>query len=194
MIKDKITPELKKAFSESIKKTEDSGNEHGFFMCINKDGKLSPSQIKCEGNTCEINVRLSSEFCPGKNQGFFHVHPRKLQYEKQIGRKLTEEDLKNITVTDEKGKITSIHTPSHADVLTIFLNKCNRLTEGTICTAGDLEPDKIECWTPKKGAVNLVTCHYANRENLSIKEKGIEPKMWIKHLFSKEVIDLKKDP
>ena len=108
MIKDKITPELKKVFSESIKKTEDSGNEHGFFMCINKDGKLSASRIKCEGDNCEINIRISQETCPGKNQGFFHVHPKKLQFEKQIGRKFTEEDKKNI-IQEERAQPYKCH-------------------------------------------------------------------------------------
>jgi hypothetical protein len=192
MIKDKITPELKKAFSESIKKTEESGNEHGFFMCINKDGKLSASRIKCEGDTCGITMRLSPEVCADKNQGFFHVHPGKLRIERQIGRKVTEEDKKSIVITDRRGKITTVHTPSHSDVLTILLTKCDRLTEGTICTAGDIEPDKVECWTPKKGAANLITCSYAKRDNILTKEKDIRPKTWIKHLFNKEIIDLER--
>lgn len=191
MIKDKITPELKNAFSESIKKTKDSGNEHGFFICINKDGKLSASQTKCEGDNCEINMRLSQETCPGKNQGFFHVHPKKLQFEKQIGRKFTEEDKKNII--DARGDISTLQMPSHGDVLTILLTKCNRLTEGTICTAADLEPDKVGCWTPKKGVANFATCYYAKRDDILTKNKSTNPKIWIRPLFNKEVIDLKKD-
>lgn len=190
MIKDKITPELKKAFLESIKRTEDSGNEHGFFICANRDGKLAASKIKCEGDTCKITTRLSSEICPYKNQGFFHVHPQKLRIEKQLGRKVTEENKKNIAITDSKGRLIAAQTPSYLDVLVALQTKCDRLTEGTICTAGDFEPDKVGCWTLKKGAANFLTCSYAKMDNILTKEKGIPPKTWIKNLFNKEIIDL----
>lgn len=49
MIKDSLTPELKSAFVESIDKTKATHREHGFFMCLEKDGKLFPSEYKCEG-------------------------------------------------------------------------------------------------------------------------------------------------
>jgi hypothetical protein len=31
--------------------------------------------------------------------------------------------------------------------MTTIKEKCDKLTEGTVCTAADIEPDKIECWT-----------------------------------------------
>ena len=63
----------------------------------------------------------------------------------------------------------------------------------TVCIAGDIDPDKVGCWTPKRGVANLATCYYAKRDNTLTKEKDIAPKMWIKPLFNKEIIDLKKD-
>ena len=94
-------------------------------------------------------------------------------------------------MTDEKGNIVSPQTPSYADVLKILLTKCDKSTEGTMCIAADLNPDNVECWTPRIGAANFATCHYAKRENALTKITAITPKMWIKPLFKKEVIDLK---
>ena len=82
--------------------------------------------------------------------------------------------------------------PSHGDVLTMLLTKCNRLTEGTICTTADLEPDKVGCWTLKKGAANFATCYYAKMDYILTKNKSTNPKIWIRPLFNKEIIDLKK--
>jgi hypothetical protein len=191
MMKDKITPGLKSAMSESIKKTEESGSEQGFFMCADKDGKLSASTTKCEGNTCGIVVGIFKESCRDKKiQGFFHTHPQRLFAEAQLGRKFTKEDIKNLQITDIKGNIMTLQTPSHTDVLEALIAKCEKYTEGTVCTAADLEPDKASCWTPKKGTANFVTCRYAKRDKIHT-DKYIGPKMWIKPLFNKEIINLK---
>jgi len=190
-IKDRITSELKNAILESIRKTEENGNEHGFLMCTDKDGKLYPSREKCEGDSCGMNIDIYPELCPKKKiQGFFHVHPEKLQEEKRLGRKIRKEDIKDIFRVDRKGNIVTLQTPSHADVLTILLTKCNKSTEGTVCITTDLEPDKVGCWTPRAGAANFATCYYAKRDNVLTKNRDIAPKMWIKPLFKKEVIDL----
>lgn len=192
-IKDKITPEIKLAILASIKKTKDSDNEHGFLICIDKDEKLSVSKTECKGDACEMVINMFPESCPEKKiQGYFHTHPQRLFTEMQLGRKITEKDIRNLVIVDKKGDIMTLQTPSHEDVLSSLLAKCNKDTEGTVCTAADIEPDKVGCWTPKKGAVNLVTCHYAKRDKILTKEKYIGPKMWIKPLFNKEIIDLKK--
>ena len=44
MIKDKITPELKARFIQEIHKTIRDGNEHGFLICHDNNGNLSPSK------------------------------------------------------------------------------------------------------------------------------------------------------
>ena len=129
--------------------------------------------------------------CPEKKtQGFFHVHPEISEEEERLGRKLTKEDIKKILKVDRNGNIVTPQTPSHADVLAILLTKCEKSTEGTVCTASDLDPDKVGCWTPKTGAANFATCYYAKRDNILIENKDIEPKRWIRPLFNKEVIDL----
>jgi hypothetical protein len=191
VIKDKITSELKNAILDSIEKTEKSGNEHGFLMCTGKDGKLYPSKEKCEGESCDMGINISPELCPEKKiQGFFHVHPKTLEIEKLLGRKYSKDDVENICIADEKGNRAALQSPSHKDVTMILLTKCDKLTEGTVCTAADVEPEKIECWTPKTGAANFATCYYAKRDNISTKDKYILPKKWIRPLFKKEFIDL----
>lgn len=191
-IKDKITSELKNAMMESIKKTKENGNEHGFFMCADKDGKLYPSREKCEGDSCGMDINIYPRLCPEKKiQGFFHVHPKIPEIEKLLGRKFSKDDVKNMSVVDKKGNKGALQSPSHKDVSVILLTKCNKYTEGTVCTAADAESDKIECWSLKTGAANLATCYYAKRDSILEKDKGILPKMWIRPLFKKEAIDLK---
>jgi hypothetical protein len=191
-IKDKITSELKNAIMESIKKTIESGNEHGFLMCTDKDGKLYPSREKCEGDSCGMDVGLSPRLCPKKKiQGLFHVHPNIPEIEKFLGRKFLKDDIKNMSVVDKKGNIGALYSPSQRDVSMILLTKCDKLTEGTVCTATDANPDKIECWTPRIGAANFATCYYIKRYSILEKDKAILPKMWIRPLFKREVIDLR---
>lgn len=191
-VPDKITLGLKYAMLNSVEKAKESGNEQGFLICKNKDGKWSASWKNCEGDSCSMDIDMSPGLCPEKKiQGFFHVHPEISSEEERLGRKLTKDDIKNAMIKDKKGNIVTPQTPSHADVLTTLLTKCEKITEGTICTTSDLEQDKVGCWTSKKGAANFATCYYAKRDNVLTKNKDIEPKMWIKPLFNKEVIDLK---
>jgi len=194
MIKDKITPELKNAFIESIGKTKATDREHGFYMCLDKDGKLSPSEDKCEGTTHCLNAEIKPDTCPGKIQGFFHAHPQRLHLEIMLSRKLSDEELKfMVSKTRERfiKKGFSVQSPSHIDVLNSFMDKCEKLTEGTTCTTSDLEADKIECWSPKKYAANFATCSIAKIDKTLGRGLGGKPKKWIKSLYDKEIIDLK---
>lgn len=193
MIKDKITPELKKSFLETIKKTRNTVKEHGFFICEDKDEKLHSSDRRCEGSSCDIVAFPTKGDCPGKIKGFFHVHPNMATLEKTYGIKFSQTDIEELLSTSRelsKRENISLQTPSHRDVLTSFLQKCIRKTEGMACTATDMEVNKIECWIPKKGAANFVTCGYAKIDDTKTEEIGKYPKMWIKLLFNKEVINL----
>jgi hypothetical protein len=193
LIKDKITPELKRSFLETIEKTRNSGKEHGFFICEDKDDKLHASDRKCEGSLCSIIVDPKIGDCPGKIKGFFHAHPHITTLEKTYGIKFSQTDIKElISMSKElsKRENISLQIPSHRDVLTSLLQKCIRKTEGTVCTATDMEKDKIECWTPKRNAANFITCGYAKIDDTKTEDIGEYPKMWIKPLFDKEVIRL----
>jgi hypothetical protein len=193
-MKDKITQELKKSFLEAIKKTADTGKEHGFFICEDKEGKLYASNRKCEGSSCDIIAYPTAGECSGKINGFFHAHPNISTIEKFYNIKLSQDEIYElISISKElsKKENISIQTPSHRDVLTSLLQKCQKETEGTVCTASDMEKDKIECWTPRKHAANFITCGYAKIDDARIRDLGIYPKTWIKPLFKKELIDLK---
>lgn len=72
--KDKITPGLKYAMLNSVKKTKESGNEHGFLICEDKDGKWSASGTKCDGDSCGIILKKKEDCMPLKKIGSFHTH------------------------------------------------------------------------------------------------------------------------
>ena len=193
-MKDKITPGLKKSFLETIKKTIDTGKEHGFFICEDNEEKLYASNRKCEGSSCNIIANPTIGDCPWKINGFFHAHPHITTLEKTYNIKFSQDELDEIiSMSKELNKRESVdlQTPSHRDVLTSLLQKCLKKTEGTVCTASDMETDKIECWVPRKHTANFATCGYAKIDDVITRDIGEYPKMWIKPLFKKEVIDLK---
>lgn len=41
-MRDKITPQIRKKFLKAINQTKETGIEHGFHICIDNNGKLSP--------------------------------------------------------------------------------------------------------------------------------------------------------
>jgi hypothetical protein len=162
-------------------------------VCEDEDEKLYASDRKCEGNWCSIIADPTIGDCPGKIKGFFHVHPQITTFEKIYNVKFSQADIdKLISLSKElsEKENISLQAPSHKDLLLSLLQKCRKETEGTTCTASDMETDKIECWIPKKNVANFVTCSYAKIDNKS-KETMSHPKMWIKPLFDKEIIDLK---
>lgn len=201
MIKNRITPEIKKAFLEEIKKTLDSGKEQGFIICLdgneNKNGKnknwrLYASKKRCTGEECGIYIKDVSKYCPGKVQGAFHTHPYFIDIERFYGRKPTKKEteraIKIYKKQFEKEGIT-LTTPSHHDIVSTLLNQCIGDIEGTVCIGNDLDLEKVECWTVKGDKVKIRDCSRAKEEH---KEKiADQPRNWIKPLFHKEIISLK---
>jgi len=190
-IKDKITPEIKKAFLEEIKKTRDIGKEQGFLICLDKKGELSASKKRCTGEECGFYIENVHEYCPDKVQGAFHTHPYLPNIEKFYGRKPTEKEIEKATKIYKKHferKSISLQTPSHHDVTDTLINQCIGDTEGTVCTGSDLDLNKVECWTVKSEKVKIRDCSQATEEH---RERiGDEPRKWIKPLFDKEIIRL----
>lgn len=172
MIKDKITPELKKRFLDEIRLSGERNKERGFLLCLDRKGKLFPSE-PCEGSKCTIpwsHLRVTNP-CPEKEQGDFHTHPMKdvmskdvvgniyKNYEnilphEYIRRRLQSRAEKLIKIDCEKvgvkGIPFSVQTPSYSDVLEALMSKCARLSEGTVCIGTDLDENHLECWTPKE--------------------------------------------
>lgn len=198
MIKNRITPEIKKAFLEELKKTRDSGKEQGFLICLdknddkNKNGKLFVSKKRCTGEECGFVIENVSEYCPDKVQGAFHTHPYLIDVERFYGHKPTDKETDRAIKLYRKGfekEGVNLTTPSHHDVVNTLMSQCIGESEGTVCTGNDLDLEKVECWTVRAEKVKIRDCSHAKEEN---KERIAEqPRKWIKPLFDREIISLK---
>ena len=193
MIKDKITPQLRKKFLEEIKKTKETGKERGFHLCIEKDGKLSAGDT-CTGDECGIKFQQPSSSCPGRKiQGDFHTHPYMTDARKlyNITFKMSDELLRASVESFLKEKGFTPTMPSHGDTISAILGKCANKMDGTTCIGTDLEMNKVECWTTKN--IDDGDCVRALVEKISPREEDEStlPHTWVKPLFDVEIIDLK---
>lgn len=201
MIKDKITPQLRKRFLQEIKKSKETGKERGFHICIEDNGKLSAGGTCIANNSNMLSEECSMKFqnvgisCPGKKvQGDFHTHPYLAEVRKSFGItfKASDELIRSATETflEDRGMTATI--PSHADARSAVLGKCSKRTEGTTCVGSDLDMDKVECWTIKQ--MDDGDCIRALMEHMSPEEKEQKlPKDWVKPLFEIEMIRLKRE-
>jgi len=200
MIKDKITPELKERFIQTIHKTIDTGSEQGFFICSDKQKKLYPSK-SCEGDECKIMLEDKSTICSHSIQGDFHAHPylanakrkyRELGKQIPIDNILKQEVRKSLIEKHEEKGISTISPviPSYKDTLNTILHKCFRNTDITTCAGSDLDKNKIECWTPKEVRHGQCTRAVFELRKVIDKKKEFFPKKWIVPLFEKEQIIL----
>lgn len=194
LIKDKITPQLKNRFIEEINNTIKDGREHGFLMCVDKEGKLSATQ-SCKGVECTINLESLMDQCPVKVQGDFHTHPHGAQarqyIKKNLGRDVPFEAAKKIINDIAKDMNISIEGPSYGDLLGTLILRYEDKTLGTTCTGSDINPDEVECWSTK----NEIKEIEADEAMIEYFDYGAEvsksPPEWVKPLFDKEKIDLK---
>ncbi len=173
----KITPEIKSKFQDAIKKTKDTGREHGFYLCIDNKQKLSTSKLQ-SGMTHQIKLESPLSACPGKKiQGDFHTHTY-LTAIKKIKPNLTDKQIKDLINRNHKSYIEemkeigikqqyanaqakatplanndyrslTIDSPSPKDLLKEILYKCVGISKGTTCVISDMGNDKLECWTVK---------------------------------------------
>lgn len=193
MIKDKITPQLRKRFLQEIKESKETRKERGFHICIEDNGKLSAGDT-CIGEECSMKFQKVDISCPGKKvQGDFHTHPYLAEVRKSFGItfKASDELIRSVTETflEDRGMTATI--PSHADARSAVLGKCSKRTEGTTCVGSDLDLYNVECWTIKQMEDN--DCLRALMEHISPEEEGHKlPKDWIKPLFEIEMIRLKR--
>lgn len=202
MIKDKITSEIKNRFKEDIRKTIETGKEHGFFICKDEKGNLFHSDITCVGDECSIKLGDPIVSCPGKKiQGSFHTHALILIGKKEI-IKMGYEILSDLEIKElmERGlakyidpKIYSIESPSPIDLLRALLFKHLDITDGTVCTGIDFEGN-IECWTAKHISKETFM-KVADERDIESKKKEYDeydvPKKWIIQLFDRDIISLK---
>ena len=197
MIKDKISPELKKKFKHTIKKTIDTGKEQGFLLCKdNKDnGSLYASKSSIDGEG-ELNFAKIKSECPIKIQGDFHTHSYLPDIKSRLKEgfpkeNFPEDKIRGITIQLYNRKNMSVTEPSHGDLLGVLVLKSKNKIVGTTCSTSDTEPDITECWTAKEN----IDKKYYNRANIEIEDPRLirnSPHKWIRPLFNKEIIDLKK--
>lgn len=196
MIKDKTTPQLRKKFLQAIKSTKETGKEHGFHLCIEKDGKLSSGDT-CIGDECSLRFQSPELSCPGRKvQGDFHTHPYLAEVRKKynITFKGVSDKLLRASVESFLKEIGHTSTmPSHSDIIDAILGKCAKKMEGTTCIGTDLDMSKVECWTIKN--IDDGDCIRALTETISPREENYStlPHEWIKPIFNKEMIDLKNN-
>ena len=195
MIKDKITPQIRNKFLQAIRQTKETGVEHGFHLCIEKDGKLSPGEM-CIGDECSIKLHQMNMPCAEKKiQGDFHTHPYLADVRKyfNITFKASDKLMKSAVrqFIEEKG--LTVTTPSHSDARDAILGKCAKKTEGTTCIGTDLDDSRVECWTPKDIGEDSCVMALVERLGASTGEDNDStlPHEWIRPLFNVETIDLK---
>lgn len=204
MIKNKITPELKKKILEEIKLSGESGKERGFFLCFDKKGELFASKT-FEGVKGKISEKEWKEHstCTGNIQGNFHTHPGMKNIRnlgKRMGYDLSDREIKIVAKETARKEMEdvgikglgTVHTPSYNDTLIELMYKCVDESEGTTCIGTDVDDSKIECWTPKpftaKNYSNI--CNKTLNKYKKLKsESDYEP--WIIPLYNIETISLK---
>lgn len=195
MIKEKITPDLRAKFLQEIHKTIKDGDEHGFLICKDNDGNLSPSATT-NGNKYNINFEDIKYQCPFKIQGDFHTHASVEDVRNFIKDKIPEQGdipenlIRDITIKLYKENGISTTMPSHGDLLGLLVLKKKGKVAGTVCMGSDAEPRHIECWTTRD---NIKDEHY-EKANTEIKNENLLrniPHNWIRDLFHKEIINLR---
>ncbi len=173
------------------------GDEHGFLICRDNNGDLSPS-IATNGNKYHINFTDIKSQCPFKIQGDFHTHASVEDMRNFIKDKIPEEGkvsenvIRDITLKLYEENGISTTTPSHGDLLGVLVLKGKNKIMGTVCMSSDAEPHNVECWTTKD---NTIYDHHYERANNEIQNGNLvrnPPHDWIKPLFDKEIINLKR--
>lgn len=189
ILKDRITPDIKKRFLEEIKRSIATGKETGFPICLND--KLYAPTKRCTGKECEFIIKDLKRYCPDKVQGAFHTHPYLPNIERFYGRKPTEKEIKDgIKIYKrhfEREGIT-LQIPSHHDIVDTLIEQCIGETEGTVCIGSDMDLTKVECWTVKDANVKIIDCSRATEEH---KQRiSDQPREWVKPLFNREIINI----
>ena len=200
MIKNKITPGIKLRFLDAIDKTKQTGREHGFFLCLDHRGDISPSRTK-SGEMHRLDLGSPIIACPGqKMRGDFHTHSyftTTKNMSKFVTPGMSDDDIRNL-VRNEFDKYKkdlgikglSINSPSEKDLLKTILHNCAGISK-TACVGSDMGDDKVECWTAKDTSPDACNTAYdmlfeGEKERTTVVyDKRIIP------LFDKETIYLK---
>ena len=206
MIKDKITPELKRRFLDELRISKETGNERGFIMCLGKKGDITASE-PCIGDACTIKIEDIRNACKsGKAQGDFHTHPYLKQAKEQLAetnRNIPDEKIishmkNNIRKFYENTGVEgiTINSPSGNDLMRTLLSKYSKTSNGTVCTLSDIGDNKLECWTVQNMREDKMSIYsakaYSDLLKTSKEDEAILIEKWIDSIFDREIIDLDK--
>jgi hypothetical protein len=205
MIKDKITPELKKRFLDELRISKETGDERGFVLCLDEKENITASET-CTGDRCAIDLGDIREKCPtGIAQGDFHTHPYLKQAKEQLrtGNREIPSDEKimnhmknNMRKMHEDNGVQgiTINSPSGDDLLHTLISKHSNRSRGTICTLSDIGDNKLECWTAKEIHKDKMDIFYAkvysDTRKRSREDETLLIESWIDRIFDREIIDL----
>lgn len=117
------------------------GKEYGFLLCSDEKEKLSATK-SISGDDHLFFKHLKKQ-CNFKIQGDFHTHPHannaKRFFEKQLGREIPIEEVKEGLKDAAKKKNIPLTEPSYGDILgTMILNYNNEIS-GTTCVGTDID-------------------------------------------------------
>ena len=191
MIKDKITPEIKRMFIDAIEATVRTGNEHGFLICKNIIGELKPTQM-CEGEKCIVS--LEELECPFITEGNFHTHPDIANHRK-IFPDMSDDEIKDFVFDMASYFNAIVPGPGHADLVYALLGKLYKGYGGVVCVGSDANIDTVSCWTAKDDLTKEEINRSIDIMNEEIKKGELHTIAykddWIDSYFDKEIIDLK---
>lgn len=109
---------------------------------------------------------------------------------KKDGIQLSFKEARDVYLKSVKATGHEPRGPSHGDLLTALSRKYDNIDLGTTCIASDAIPNEAECWSIK----NKITKGDYERAEKESDSPFVhdDPHDWIKPLFIREVIDLKR--
>lgn len=217
-VEDKITKDTYGYMYDSVKKTKDSGVEHGFKLCKSNGDIYAKEESICKGNECEIELTDKCNEPMGfPRQGNYHTHPYHKEVMSNISHLGNEYDIydllegegiyavgnntfiipsglnKNEFIeTYLKGVLnTSFYKkaqPSYGDLVLEMVKAYNKETEGTVCISADTNFDYLSCYTANKYMLKKPML----RKSIDGFEtnKDLDAPKWMIDVFNKENISL----
>lgn len=130
---------------------------------------------------------------PKITQGDFHTHPFLSEGRKEVTtrfpeRKFSDEEVREFVSRIFRDNKQSPNSPSDRDLRLAIKEKFQGKTGGTACIGGDIEIDNVECWT----AIDDIKQEDFIKVLTEPEQKDGFPKEWLKRLFDREIIGLKK--
>lgn len=198
MIAKEITSELKKRFTDELKRSSIDGKERAIPLCIDQKNKLANNADTCVGTKCDVTPGE----CPKGTfrVGNFHIHPLikdiRDSLRKPLIRKyghIPSDDIvfRHVKNLDEAKRNES--DLSHKDAVHALYYSCLNRVNYTECVGTDIMPDSINCFEVEKDLSEEDCAKIAGEmaESVIVGER-IADKEWMRKYFKTEKIDISK--